>query len=324
MTTVNKQELMDSIVEITDHAVAQSVATGLMDDSTGLFLQRETEYLKAKSYDYRFTKLTAREVFPRGGEVIPAGSSAWTYKQFKSVGEAQLGDIDGDISEVDVEMTPFTQGCTSIPITFSYNVDDINAAAMAKVSLPEKKAKAAVQAAETTLNRVAWLGDTKHNFTGFLQADKNGIPVETVGSWKTLNNDEILDQITDALAEVYSGIQENANTLALPSHKFKAVMNGKLSATYAGMTIGKWLKDNTEIEQIIDVRELAGAGAAGADRMVIMNQDPEFVSMEIPDELMYTPMEQRGLRYITSGRMRFGGVAVYQPLAHGFFDIPAA
>ena len=94
--------------------------------------------------------------------------------------------------------------------------------------------------------------------------------------------------------------------------------------TVNGMSIKEWLLANTSLMKIDWLSELKGAGAAGVDRLVLINAEGDLQPTIVFEELEWQAMQYRDLSVKSPAYMKFGGVKVAYPIAHSFFDIAHA
>jgi hypothetical protein len=143
--------------------------------------------------------------------------------------------------------------------------------------------------------------------------------------WNTKDPQEILFDITDAIATIRdaSGGKEIPNTIAIPEYQ-NSLLNQPLGIA-AVTTIRKFLIDNIpelngDMNSIVAVPILKGAGVAGKDRMVVYRRDPEKLAFGIPmDKLVDAPM-RLDLGYKSTVRMLTAGCYIRYPLSVYFVD----
>lgn len=324
MTIKNeKQELRDAIYEEIQipksPAVKSGVEAGIFDASTGLFIERELNFLQARAYEVKTPAYKAMDVFPKDAEISVVGKSNYTYKINELIGEASIGELSGDIAIADVSGTPAQGFVTNVKQAFEYNVEELKAAQDLGTDLSEWKMRAAVKSINRTINRLSWTGDEDRGFVGFL--NNTAIPVGTMNSWTTLTGSELAKAIVGQLAEVFNEFQEDATAMYLDPTSYK-LLDDPFS-DLGDLSVKSWLLRNTSLEKIDFVPELAGAGVGGLDRMILMNETEERRPTMVfePVEFLETQRKDLGLR--VPGYAKFGGIKVVYPTAHRFVDISA-
>lgn len=315
---------------IKDAGIGHLVQKGVIDADEGIFFQRQLEYIKAQSYDVQYADLQARMLFPVSNEAGP-GVNSITYRQYDQVGLAKIiASYAADLPRADVSGKEFTIPVRSVGTSYGYNLDEIQSAQMTGMPLEQRRANAAVRAVEEKVNDVAFNGDAEFNLPGFLSNANipTGNVVNGAGSapeWSTKTPDEILFDVNDAFADVFETtfMKERGNTMLIPPSQWSYIMSTPRSAN-SDTTIAQYLVNNSpylsSIEDIIAVNELAGAGAGGGDLMVVYDRSPDKLQLEIPVELEWRPVQEKGLEFVVPGRSRLGGVNVYYPLSANILE----
>lgn len=313
-----------------DAGIAHLVSTGVMDANEGVFFQRQLEYIKAKSYDVMYADLQARNLFPVSNEAGP-GVTSITYRTYDQTGMAKIiSAYAKDLPRADISGKETTIPVRSVGISYGYNLDEIQSAQLVGMPLDQRRANAAMRANEQVVNDVAFNGDAEHGLPGFLSNPNipaGNVPNGAGGTpeWTTKTPAEILFDINDIFADIFETtfMKESANTLLLPVAQWSYITTTARSTT-SDTTIAEYVVRNspflTSIDNIIPVNELAAAGAGGGDIMVAYNRDPDKLQLEIPVELEWRPVQEKGLEFIVPGRSRLGGVNVYYPLSASIME----
>ena len=74
-----------------------------------------------------------------------------------------------------------------------------------------------------------------------------------------------------------------------------------------------FLKTNPYIREVVPVRELATAGAAGTPLMVAYTPDASKVRMQVPLDIEQFPPTQHNLVIRVLWHMRIGGLTIHKP-----------
>ena len=297
------------------------------DAGESIFFARQLEYIKAKSYDKKYPQLKARVLLPLSFDADP-GAETITYEQFDQVGMAKIiSNYADDLPRADIRGREFTAKVRSIGSSYAYNVDEINAARMAKKPLTVRKANASRRATMVEENRLAFFGDADHGLSGFLNNPNMSevvLAADGTGSAKTFaskDNDKIVRDIVSLptkVHEISKGV-ETADTLILPIDQYNYIANARLANT--GISVKDWiLSQNPHLKQIHWLDELRTAGAGGTTRMIAYRYDADALTMEIPQEYRQMPVQERNLEYVVNTHQRFGGVLIYYPLSIAYAD----
>lgn len=319
-------KLRDGSLEMLDAQFAHLVNIGHMDADGAVFFQRQLEYIKAQSYDVKYAELKARMLFPVANEGGP-GISVITYRTYDQVGAAKIiNAYADDLPRSDVSGKETSSPVRSVGTSFGYNLDEIQASQLTGVSLDQRRANSGTRSVEQTHNSIAFFGDASSGLQGFFSNPNipTGSVVDPGGGtqWATKTPDEILFDVNDLFADIFETTKmvERGNTLMLPPNQWSYISSTARSAN-SDTTILQYLAQNSPYlnspEDVIPVNECSAADNPlySNDLMVAYDRDPEKLTMEIPVELEWLPVQERNLEFIIPGRSRFGGIIVYYPLS---------
>ena len=294
-----------------------------LDADESIFFGRELESVKSKTYDKKFTNLKARQILPVSFEA-GAGAETIKYEQFDQVGMAKIiRDYANDFRAADVVAKEFRSPVKSLGSAYKYSVQDVRAARMAGKSLEQRKANAAKRAIMQSENKIAYFGDADHGLGGFLNnANVPVVALPHAGAWSGLTADQLLDNLNananNAIA-ASNGV-ETPNTMLLPVAEHTIVSTKRLPDT--NITVLKFfLENNPFIESVDWLEELKDAGAASVPRIVSYRRDPDWLTLEIPQDFEQFPVQEKGLAFEVPVHQRIGGVLIYYPLSVAYSDI---
>ena len=300
-------------------------SSGRLDANEGIFFARQLEAIKSRAYDVKRPKLSALEVMPVSTET-PEGASTITYRQYDSVGAAQIiANYANDLPRADVTGKEFTSPVRGIGISYGYNLQEIRASQMTGTPLSEKKMRAAMRSHEELINRLAWFGDTEHGLPGFLT--NPNIPAYTVtadgtGSsklWVNKTADQIIRDVNGIINQVRTQSKDihRANTVIMPLEQFAYISSAPRSST-TDTTILAFLQANNPGVTFRAVLELDGVG--GLDKLVAGEFSVDNMQLEIPMAFRQYSPQQKGLEFEIPCESRFGGVIIEYPLALAIGD----
>jgi hypothetical protein len=302
-----------------------------LDDNESMFFQRELEFVKAKTYDIKFPKLKATMLIPVSTEAGP-GAESIVYQQYEDVGIAQIiASYGDDLPRADVKGREFSAIIKTAGNSYGWNIQEVQAAAMAGKPLNARKAVAARRGFDTLVDNIGAFGDTANNLRGLLTNPNIPASLAPAGAggktyWVGASNktpDEILADmfsmeldIVDLTSEV-----EAPDTLVMPVREYGHIATTPRS-NVSDTTILEFFRANaTFIKNVIPWNKLADVSPAlvgGGDTtnvMIAYAKDPDIVTFELPVPFTQLPAQERGLEFIVPCYGRVGGVIIYRPLA---------
>ena len=306
-----------------------------LDANESVFFQRELEYVKTKSYDKKYAKLKARTLIPVSSEAEP-WADVIVYDQFDQVGMAKLiAGYSDDLPRADVMGKQFFNPVKSLGASYGYTIMEIRKSAAKGKNLEQRKANAAKRAILQRENDLAFLGDSKVGFAGFLNnanvgtvtvpADNTSTDTEWIdGSGAALKTPaqilRDLHLISNAVLNQTSGVEE-ADTLLLPRTRFLHIASTPWSTSNDGRTILEvFLQQSMFIKNVDWLNELETAAVSGGRRAMAYRRDPEAVTLEIPQDFEQFDAQPRNLEFVVPCHSRFGGVIFYYPLSAVYAD----
>ena len=299
-----------------------------LDTSSSIFFRRELEFVKAKSYDIDYQDLMARTLFPVSNEA-GAHAQVITFTQYDRVGMAQIiSSYAKDLPRADISGEQISSPVRPIGLSFGYTIDEILSSEAVGKSLEQRRVNAVQRGSEETIDTIAWYGDAATGLPGFLT--NPNIPTgavapgaSTTTTWITKTPEEILDDVNNLFGTTYSVTKkkERPNRLLIPIKQWNYIMTKARSAN-SDTTIAGYLVQNSpflsSLDDIMAIAEMEGAGTGGADMMAIYTPDPDKLTMEVPLELQFLPVQERGLAFEVPAWAKTGGVIVYKPLSVRF------
>lgn len=295
-----------------------------LDADESAYFQRQLEYVKSKTYDKKFTQLKARQIIPVSFEADPADETI-TYEQFDMVGMAKIvRDYATDFRSADVSAKEFTAKVRSFGSAFQYNVQQVRAASKTGKSLNQRKANSARRAIAQLENKVAYFGDADFGLQGMF--NNPNVPVVVLpnaGAWSGLTADQILQNLS-AVAnnpiKVSNGV-ETPDTMILPIDEYTEIADRPRSTQSDTTILEFFLKNNPFINSIDWVEELKDGGGTSVKRMIAYRRDPDYLTLEIPQEYEQFPAQEKGLAFKVPCHERCAGVLWYYPLSATYANI---
>ena len=306
---------------------ANSIPVEFMDANESAFFLRELESVKSKTYDTKYKNLKATMLIPvdTSGD---SGAMEITVQRFTKVGIAKIiSDYASDAPRVDIYGKEESHKVYIVGDSYGWSKDEVRRSMMAGKSLDQRKANAAKRASDEKINKIAWLGDAAHNIDGFL--DYPGITDYTIPDgdggdpeWSTKTSDEILadlNGIVTAIINSTNGI-EIPDTMLMPINQYRLLSTKRVSSDSDMTVLQYFLRNNGMITKVEWLTELAGAGAAGADRFIVYTRDSDHLTLEITLPYSTLPPQIVGYGFIILTETKTAGVIVYYPQSVAFGD----
>lgn len=294
-----------------------------MDANETAHLSRALEYVKAQTYDIKFSPLKARQFIPVSNEAGP-GADSITYRQWDAAGMAKIiANGADDLPMVDALAREFTVPVRSLGVAHHYTVQDIRRSAMAGSNLDARRAQEARNAVERKMDELAAIGDANFGLSGM--TNNANVPLLTLtnaGAWSGLTADQVLANMHYASEQVFITTKEvhAPTTMLLPTAVYSYIARKYVDTTNRDTILATFLRTDPHVKEVMPWNRLDTAGAGGANRGIVYQKDPQVMTLEIPLEYEQLPPQARNLNFVVPGHARIGGVVMYYPLAAAYFD----
>ena len=295
-----------------------------LDAAETIFFENELESVKAKTYDKKYPELKMRKLIPVSFDVDP-GADTITYFQYDAVGMAKIVESYAkDFPRVNVRKKKFTSPIESLGDSYGYSIQDIRKARMSGQPLEQREANAAKKGIMQKEDSIAAFGDAKTGLQGLFNHPNVTEVTLDYGDWDNVARtpDEILADLNNLVntpEDVTNGV-EKPDTLILPVLKLVKLNTTPRSATSDTTIMEFFKKANPHITNVESYHKLKGAGAGSTDRMFTYKRDPDYVTLEIPQDFEQFPPQEDGMEFTVYCHERCGGVILYYPLACAFAD----
>ena len=314
-----------------------------MDAGEAAFFARQTEFIKAKTYDIIYPEYKAQRLIPVSTEAGP-GATSITFRQFNVVGQMKLiAQNARDLPRVDTFGKEYNTPIKSWGASYGYNIQEIRTAMFANLPLEQRKANAARLAYEQLINKIAWTADGSANWggvSGFIYnpnftsgASASGKPwCDANGAPGGATNDEIINDVNVAINSVAiltKDVEHCSQVL------MSVAMLGYISTTprsaVSDTTILQFLKANHPGVEFEAVNELAAVSpkpstptdtGSSANLLIAYNRNPDKLTLEIPQPFEQFPIQEVGLAYEIPCHARCAGVISYYPLSVNIVEVP--
>jgi hypothetical protein len=292
------------------------------------FITRQLLYVKARTFDVKYTEFRARDFLPVSHEV-PPGAQQWSFWSWDLAGMAKIiANYATDFASVDVNKTEVIANIKSIGAMYSYTVQDIRAVAMTGPQgggqLDYKRAAAARRAIEARIDDIAAVGETDSGFTGLTNNASVPIIPAPTGTWAApATAAEMIGDVNAVVGTVItqSNGVEIPDTVLLPISEFAIFSQTPFSALVPDMAMALFMRNNPYIKNMDQWSKLgkANAGNTGG-RVVAYRRDENALTLEIPQEFEQFPPQIEGMAYQVPCHARVGGVVLYYPLSLCYMD----
>lgn len=296
------------------------------DAATVAILEKQLEFVKARTFDIVYPDMKGRMLIPVSNEVDP-GAETITYRQWDEFGEAQvISNYADDLPRVDALVEEFTSRVKSIGSSYDWSIQDLRRSAMAGAQLDTRRARAARRTIENKIEDIAAFGIANSGgITGFFNNANVAVTAAPTGTWSGATAFQILDDMHKVVEDVVVLNKETflPNTYVIDQANFAIINQKRLSTTGdSGVTVLRSFLDNNPYIDKVETwfkSRLADAGGTGP-RHVVYKRDPEVLSLEIPQEFEQLPPQARNLSFVVPVHARVAGVIIYYPIAVGYMD----
>lgn len=295
---------------------------------TAIFL-RSLEHLKSEVVETEYPDLRAREWLPIEPGV-DEGADYMTVYETEGVGQAQfISSHADDIPRVDEKATSYAVPIQTIALGWGYSVLEIAGAKKANYKLDSRRALLVREGIERKAEHVAAKGDAARNLKGFLNSSL--IPLitqsttpEIYGAWHLPGtaSTQILDDLNMMVMRswVTSKQKHMPNQVLLGTVSYASIATRRMS-DYDSRTVLQAFKESNPGVSVDSWVELDLADAQGdGERAVVYNRNPLNQAWVYPLPLRVLAPQARGLEVWIPCYARVGGVVIYRPLAHLYFD----
>lgn len=315
---VTRQDLEDAIADF--RAVR-------FDANETVFLARQLEQIRAKSYDIKYAPLDAVSFLPVDTS-ISEGVEAITYRQYEMFAMAKIvSDYANDFPTADVVAREFASKVKSLGDSYQYSIQEMRAAQFAGVPLEQRKANAARRGIDQKHNAIAKSGSAADGLLGFLNQSNTtafNVPNGAAGTatWATKTPDEIVADMFDIAQGIVTSTKgvEIPDTLLLPLAQHGLISTRRMGDGSDATILEHFLKASPWVKSVLPWHELAGAGTGPTDRMVCYRKDPDALQYIMPVPFEQFAPQQQGMVMKTHCHARTGGVVVYYPLSISYGD----
>jgi hypothetical protein len=315
------------------HALVQTrriVQDMLPDDATGFFIRQLTE-LEPKLYEVLYKNLMGMKLFP----VSSAYNIAAENILFQVVDYRGKSRTVANYNVADFPKASSLMKQLSVPVrgegsSFSYNVQDLRAAAMANQPLDQMQATAARRAIEQGVNILIWFGDIETGRVGALtdpDVPYGTVPADGAGNTTQFMNKtgiQILRDLNNLISgiRIASGGIFNPTTLVLPIKQYSYIAQTPFAPQFIGDSILNVFNRNNPGVTVEHAEELSGTSSKtlGNDVMIAFEKDIELSTVALPVPFEMFPPFYDGIEYTIRCHARTAGMIIRQPISMNIME----
>lgn len=303
-----------------DAAAIQAIAhlIGLRQDADSIYLARSLDYVSARTIAVLRSQSGIDLLVPTSNE-IPVGAESVIYRIYDAVGMAKIISSNADdLPRVDVRAVERSARVQTIGVSFGYTFQEVRTAAYSGSGLPTRKASLARDVVDRKENNIKVRGDATYNVYGLVNHPNIPAVVPAVGNWSAgaTTAENIVDDFIALVNSIYTQSKGNFTpTIVGMPFQLRMAASRKRMAGAAQQTALDFIRQTFPNLQIVEVQELAGAGAAASNVMIAADRNPNYYAYEKVMDFTQHPPQARGLEMVVPCEAQTAGVIITQPLA---------
>jgi hypothetical protein len=299
-----------------------------LDANETAVLEKQLEFMRARTTDIERPEFKARQLVPITSEVDP-GAETWAYSQWDRVGMAKIvANYADDIPKVATFAKKFVQALETIALGYGWSWLDLQRTARAGVPLRTRLANAVRDGFEQRIETIAAIGIPETGATGLLNSPN--VPsiaaaAPTAGtdpSW--MGGDKTPLEVVDDLLAMENAVVNNtkgvrsADTLVLPLLQLNYLAQKSIYNAAPGnpmdTILSVFLSKSRTITNV-EFWHFCDEADDGDPLAIMYRRDPTVVHLELPLEQQELPPQAKNLSLEINSVGRIGGVAWEYPLA---------
>lgn len=288
-------------------------------DENAIFLARQLDYVRARTYTRRFPLMSGTALVPNGTE-IPEWAETITQRVYDEVGMAKIiANYADDLPRADVRMKEMTTRVHDVGASYGYSIAEMRASRALGTGLDARKGAAARRSIEEKLNRIRLLGDSDHGLYGLLNHPNIPAVLSLNGNWS--DSATTAQDIYDDLVALYTAIHDQSNGTHTPNRlawtaKDRIAASTKLIPDSGGRSAWQMFAQNFPGITPVDVYEFKGAGPGGTSNRILMyDYSEENLRFELVMAFNQLPAQVRNLETVVPCLARTGGIQIDYPLS---------
>lgn len=301
---------------------------GKMDAAESAYIARQLEFMRAGVMEVLYPELKGAKLIPIDTNVDP-GAASYTYQVSDTIGKALVtSDLSTEPPRADVKGSESNQVIRSVIIAYGYSLQEARAAMFAKTPLIPRRAMAARDIMERTIDNIWFLGDDVMGLKGILNQSSTTtytVPAGAAASkaWEDKTPDEVVADMNGAVNKVVSDSKEvhQPDTMLLPLSSYTYISTKRMGDGDSSTILQHFLKNSPYVKTVEATHKLEShATAWTGKRGMCYRKDPNYVAGLLPQPFEQLPPQATAYELITPCHARVGGVVVYQPKSICYFD----
>jgi hypothetical protein len=309
-----------------------------LDAAESVYFKRQLESIDKTVYETLYPGNKGRSLVPTVLDVAES-APAYLWRMTKRFGRAKIGgSLGDDAPRVDVAGEESSQVIKNVTDSYAYDFMEIREAARTGTNLDGMRAKAARDTIETAIDEILATGDTPSGLKGLLNQTTGGSGVGLyvlgdkaaggagVKTWSTATPNEIVKDVFGMATDLVKGLKQadapglSQFTLVLPVEQYTQIAQDRMGDASDKTILSFILTNSPYVKEIVPWYRCDGAGASGADRMVMFAKDPQVLGALVPMEFTAMPPQERNMQFVVNCIARTGGVIVRYPIAVRYAD----
>ena len=294
------------------------------------FMESQAAYIESQARMIQHGSIQYPDLVGISREASPHADSIVYYTYNGSGSMVDIANRGTDYPFVEVQQAQHTVPIHWKALAYDYSDREIGRAMLLGLPLTDRKVRIAFRIAEEEKERVVLNGDAAKGWDGLINQPTTVVghsPAAGRTAWASATDEQIFNDLNDAIAGVWVETTQvrTADTVLLPPAQYsllqrpmgtnanRSIMNYVMENNILTATTGRPLMFRT-------VRQLNGAAASNADRMIVYARDMEVVRFHVPQELMFSEPQRSGLGWVYFGSMVLGGVEIMEPKSFRYVD----
>lgn len=301
---------------------------GKMDAAESAYISRQLEFMRQGVMEVQYPELKGARLVPIDTNVDP-GAASYTYQTSDFIGKALVtSDLATEPPRADVKGGESNQVIRSIIIAYGYSIQEARAAMFAKTPLIPRRAMAARDIMERTIDDIWFLGHLVMGLKGLLNQSNTTtytVPNGTLGTknFESKTPDEVVADLNGAVNKVVTDSKEvfQPDTMILPLSSYTYISTKRMGDGDSSTILQHFLKNTPYIKTVEATHKLeSNATDWTGKRGMVYRKDPNYIAGLLPQPFEQLPPQATAYELITPCHARCGGVVVYQPRAICYFD----
>lgn len=292
----------------------------------GAHFRRELEFVRGRVLEAKIPAQNGTLFIPQVADV-EVWADSYVHRMIEFIGQAQfISDYADDLPLVDLSAREDVYKIKTIGVAYQFSRKEIQRSAASATSLSNSKAQAARTAIEQKLNRIQWYGDPSAGLFGFLNFpyiprylanetfDGSTTPSDALAELNAIAN--VPGLLTDTVAD--------PDTMLVAPEIYNYIATTPLGSGSDTTILAHFLNNNPQIREVVNTRELRGAGPNGENLIVAYRRSQDNIQHTLVEPFTQLAPQEKNLAVITNCVAQTGGVVSDYPRELVIAEIPLA